>query len=48
MKLAHIASGDLFRANLEKGTDLGKQAKVYMEKGQLVPNEITIKMVLER
>jgi adenylate kinase len=48
MKLAHIASGDLFRANLEKGTELGKQAKVYMEKGQLVPNEITIKMVLDR
>jgi adenylate kinase len=48
MKLAHIASGDLFRAALEKGTDLGRQAKAYMEKGQLVPNEITIKMVLER
>jgi adenylate kinase len=48
MKLAHIASGDLFRAALEKGTELGRQAKAYMEKGQLVPNEITIKMVLER
>lgn len=48
MKLAHIASGDLFRAALEKGTDLGHQAKIYMEKGQLVPDEITIKMVLER
>jgi adenylate kinase len=48
MKLAHIASGDLFRQALEKGTNLGIQAKAYMEKGQLVPNEITIKMVLER
>jgi adenylate kinase len=48
MKLAHVASGDLFRAALEKGSELGRQAKSYMEKGQLVPNEITIKMVLER
>jgi adenylate kinase len=48
LKLAHIASGDLFRQALTKGTELGLQAKVYMEKGQLVPDEITIKMVLER
>lgn len=48
LKLAHIASGDLFRQALSKGTALGLQAKAYMEKGQLVPNEITIKMVLER
>ncbi len=48
LKLAHIASGDLFRQALAKGTPLGLQAKSYMEKGQLVPNEITIKMVLER
>ncbi len=48
LKLAHIASGDLFRQALAKGTELGKQAKVYMEQGKLVPNEITIKMVLER
>jgi adenylate kinase len=48
MKLAHIASGDLFRQALSKGTELGLKAKSYMEKGQLVPNEITIKMVLER
>jgi adenylate kinase len=48
MKLAHIASGDLFRQALTKGTELGLQAKGYMEKGQLVPDEITIKMVLER
>lgn len=48
LNLAHIASGDLFRQALEKGTELGRQAKVFMEKGKLVPNEITIKMVLER
>jgi len=48
LKLAHIASGDLFRQALDKGTELGLQAKAYMEKGQLVPNEVTIKMVLER
>jgi len=48
LKLAHIASGDLFRQALGKGTPLGLQAKAYMDKGQLVPNEITIRMVLER
>lgn len=48
LKLAHVASGDLFRQALSKGTELGLQAKVYMEKGQLVPNEITIKMVMEK
>ena len=48
MKLAHIATGDLFRQAQEKGTELSKQAKSYMEKGKLVPDEITIKMVLER
>jgi adenylate kinase len=48
LKLAHIASGDLFRQALGKGTPLGLQAKTYMEQGKLVPDEITIKMVLER
>ncbi|HSW58978.1 MAG TPA: adenylate kinase [Dehalococcoidales bacterium] len=48
LKLAHVASGDLFRQALTKGTELGLRAKSYMEKGQLVPDEITIKMVLER
>ena len=46
--LVHIASGDLFRQALEKGTDLGIKAKSYMERGVLVPNQITIRMVLER
>lgn len=48
LNLAHIASGDLFRQALAAGTKLGIQAKSYMERGMLVPDEITIKMVLER
>ncbi len=48
LKLAHIASGDLFRQALEQGTELAIKAKSYMEKGVLVPDEITIRMVLER
>ena len=46
--LAHIASGDLFRQAQERGTELGTMAKSYMEKGLLVPDEVVIKMVLER
>ncbi len=46
--LVQVASGDLFRKALEQETELGKKAKVYMDKGQLVPNEITIQMILER
>jgi adenylate kinase len=46
--LAHIATGDLFRQALEEGTELGIKAKSYMERGELVPNQITIAMVLER
>ena len=48
MNLPHIASGDLFRQALEKKTELGLLAKSYMEEGKLVPDEITIKMILER
>lgn len=46
--LAHIASGDLFRQAQERGTELGAIVKSYMEKGLLVPDEVVIKMVLER
>jgi adenylate kinase len=46
--LVHIASGDLFRKEQQSGSELGKIAKSYMEKGQLVPDEITVKMVLGR
>jgi adenylate kinase len=48
LKLVQVASGDLFRKALQRETALGKKAKAYMEKGQLVPDEITIQMVLER
>ena len=48
LNMAHIASGDLFRQALEQGTKLGMQAKFYMEKGILGPDELTIRMVLER
>lgn len=46
--LTHIATGDLFREAVKKGTELGKLAKTYMEKGELVPDEVTIKMLAER
>jgi adenylate kinase len=46
--LVHVATGDLFRQALEQQTELGLKAKAYMEKGVLVPDEITIQMVLER
>ncbi len=46
--VVHVASGDLFRRALEKKTELGLLAKSYMEKGELVPDEVTINMVLER
>lgn len=46
--LAHIATGDLFRKAQEEGTELAIQAKRYMEKGLLVPDEITIQIVLQR
>jgi adenylate kinase len=48
LQLPHVASGDLFRAALNNKTELGLKAKAYMEKGSLVPDEITISMVLER
>lgn len=48
LELAHIASGDLFRQAQERGDELGAIAKSYMEKGLLVPDEVVIKMILER
>ncbi|HEY74760.1 MAG TPA: adenylate kinase [Thermoflexia bacterium] len=44
----HVASGDLFREHLNKGTELGLQARAYIDRGDLVPDEITIGMVAER
>ncbi|SCX46990.1 Adenylate kinase [Klenkia marina] len=43
-----ISTGDIFRANVSGGTDLGKQAKTYMDAGDLVPDEITVAMVSDR
>ncbi len=48
LNLVHIATGDLFRQAVEQGTELGMEAKSYMEKGMLGPDEMTIRMVLER
>ena len=48
LNLAHIATGDMFREAQKQETELAKQARSYMEKGELVPDEITIQMVLER
>ena len=48
MGLPHVASGDLFRQALKDETPLGKRAESYMKAGKLVPDEITIKMILER
>ena len=45
--LAHIESGDIFRGHIQRGTALGQEASRYMEKGELVPDEITVPMVLE-
>ncbi|CAL9532265.1 adenylate kinase [Streptomyces albus] len=48
LAIPHIATGDLFRANMSQGTDLGRKAKEYMSAGQLVPDEITIGMAKDR
>lgn len=45
--VAHIESGAIFREHIKNGTELGKKAKTYMDRGDLVPDEITIPMVLE-
>ena len=45
--LAHIESGAIFREHIGGGTDLGKKAKEYIDRGDLVPDDITIPMVLE-
>jgi adenylate kinase len=48
LDLPHVSSGDLFRDHLKRETDLGKLARSYMDKGQLVPDDVTIAMVKER
>ncbi len=48
LKLTHVSSGDLFRENVGKQTELGKLAKSYMDRGELVPDDVTIAMVKDR
>ena len=46
--IPHISTGDIFRANIKNGTELGKKAKAYMDAGNLVPDELTVDLVLDR
>ena len=46
--IPHISTGDIFRANIKNGTELGKKAKEYMDKGALVPDELTCDLVVDR
>ena len=47
-EIPHVSTGDIFRANIKEGTALGMEAKSYMDKGQLVPDELTVKILLDR
>jgi adenylate kinase len=47
-KVAHVESGVIFRDNISKGTELGMKAKQYIDRGELVPDDITIPMILDR
>ena len=46
--LPHVSTGDIFRANIKNGTELGMEAKKYMDQGLLVPDELTVKILLDR
>ena len=46
--IPHISTGDIFRSNIKNGTELGKKAKEYMDQGKLVPDELTIQLLLDR
>lgn len=48
LQIPHISTGDLFRANISQGTELGLRAKSYMDAGQLVPDKVTIGMAQDR
>ena len=47
-QIPHISTGDIFRANIKNGTELGKKAKEYMDQGLLVPDELTCDLVMDR
>ena len=46
--IPHISTGDIFRANIKNGTELGKKAKAYMDEGALVPDELVVDLVVDR
>ena len=46
--IPHISTGDIFRANIKNGTELGRKAKEYMDKGLLVPDELTLDLIMDR
>ena len=46
--IPHISTGDIFRANIKNGTELGMEAKKYMDEGHLVPDELTVRILLDR
>lgn len=47
-QIPHISTGDIFRANIKQGTELGKKAKTYMDQGLLVPDELVCELVVDR
>lgn len=47
-EIPHISTGDIFRANIKNGTELGKKAKSFMDQGLLVPDELTVDLVMDR
>jgi adenylate kinase len=47
-QIPHISTGDIFRANIKNGTELGKKAKSYMDAGNLVPDSLTLDLVMDR
>ena len=47
-KVPHISTGDIFRANIKNGTELGQKAKTYMDQGLLVPDELVVDLVVDR
>ena len=46
--IPHISTGDIFRANIKNGTELGKKAKTYMDQGLLVPDELVVDLIMDR
>ena len=47
-QIPHISTGDIFRSNIKNGTELGKKARAYMDQGLLVPDELTVDLVMDR